>query len=135
MIAFGNEVRMPVHILVCTAFHGPPNDSMTDATVDHINRVRDDNDVNNICRVTKSNQAFNREGVKQIDAIGMRSVKMIRTFISASEAESEDTRQQHFQIVFEINVRAEENLRESTMVKSCNGFTPIKLKYFVLFLY
>ena len=47
-----------VHVLVCTAFHGvsPGNDK----TVDHIDRVRDNNRASNLRWASRSEQMMNR---------------------------------------------------------------------------
>lgn len=53
-----NYKGLLVHVLVCTAFHGPRPSS--DHTVDHIDRVRDNNKAENLRWATHSEQVYNR---------------------------------------------------------------------------
>ena len=59
--------NLRVHVLVCTAFHGPAPSDMINPTVDHINRIRDDNDASNLRwadRETQRNNQSNSRGLQ-----------------------------------------------------------------------
>lgn len=49
-----------VHVLVCTAFHGPAPSDMTNPTVDHINQIRYDNDEGNLRWADRETQRNNQ---------------------------------------------------------------------------
>ena len=78
-----------MHVLVCTAFHGPPPDDMVDATVDHINRIRDDNSSINLRWADREKQGTNRLGVNRVVAISATTGLILKHFNSPTAAARE----------------------------------------------
>lgn len=78
-----------VHVLVCTAFHGPRPSA--EATVDHINRIKHDNRASNLRWATKSEQMSNRKlsfnNVNNIKAVrSIDNLNAITEYESTSQA-------------------------------------------------